>query len=277
MTVMNALSLNALEQQTVVEKIKGRVTSKFNLAADFSKLKASKVDFAPGKVQTKAKEKMIGSLYSVPIKTFEGLDGEVQYVELNETYFYNVATKTKSTNLLKSLQQSTTTDNEKLGRIANHLTAEGYTIKKDEEYVIQNQKTAFEKEIETYSESTSLFIWPIYKNEIEIGLLAVDESSNIPVAFLGVERTFINEDNEIVTVQANTCSLTWAECMDQELCSGIIDCLIWASSCIGMCCGCLNPLICIGCVSCGVKIASAAWTCRMCVSNASRPNECPTK
>lgn len=86
------LSLNAREQQIVVKKIKDRVTSKFNLAADFSKLNAIKVDFTPEEVQ--AKEKWIGSQFTVPIRTFEGLDGDVQYVEFNNSYFYNVATKT---------------------------------------------------------------------------------------------------------------------------------------------------------------------------------------
>lgn len=275
MTIMSALSLNTQEQQIVVDKIKDRVISKFNLAADFSKLNASKVDFTPEEVQ--AKEKLIGSQFIVPIRTFEGLDGDVHYVELKNSYFYNVATKTKNTTLLKTLRQSTTNNNEKLERIINHLKVQGYSIKKEEEYVIQNEKTAFEKEVETYSESTKLFILPIYKKEVEIGLLAIDEGSNIPVAFIDQERTFINEDNEIVTIQANTCSLKWARCMDQELCYGIVDCLIWGSSCIGMCCSCANPLICIGCISCGVKLATAAWTCRMCVSNASRPNECPVK
>ncbi|MFJ7982111.1 hypothetical protein ACIQ1D_17690 [Lysinibacillus xylanilyticus] len=90
MTIMNALSLNAREQQIVVEKIKDRVTSKFNLAADFSKLNAIKVDFTPEEVQ--AKEKLIGSQFTVPIRTFEGLDGDVQYVESNNSYFYNVVT-----------------------------------------------------------------------------------------------------------------------------------------------------------------------------------------
>jgi len=275
MTIISALSLNAREQQIVVEKIKDRVTSKFNLAADFSKLNASKVDFTPEEVQ--AKEKLIGSQFTVPIRTFEGLDGDIQYVELNDSYFYNVATKTKNTTLVKTLRQSTTTNNEKLERIVNHLKTKGYIIKKEEEYVIQNERIAFEKEVETYSESTKIFILPIYKKEVEIGLLAIDEGSNIPIAFINQERTFINEDNEIVTIQANTCSLKWAKCMDQELCSGIVNCLIWGSACIGECCQCSNPFACLSCVSCGFKIVKAAWTCRMCVSNASRPQECPVK
>ncbi|MEX3623764.1 hypothetical protein [Viridibacillus arvi] len=275
MTITSALSLTNQEQQTVVEKIKERVTGEFNLAADFSKLKANNVDFTPGEVQTK--EKMIGSQFTVPVKTFEGLDGEVQYVEFNDTYYYNVATKTKKPVLLKALQKSTTHDNENLERIVKHLEVEGYTVKHNEEYVIQNEKTAFEKEVEAFSESTTLFVLPIYKNEVEIGLLTIDESSNIPVGLIGSERIFINEDDEIVSVLADTCSLTWFQCMDRELCSGVIDCVILGSSCIGLCCGCLNPLLCIGCVACAAKVVSAAWTCRMCVVGAARPQECPKK
>lgn len=275
MTIIGSLSLNTQEQQTVVEKIKDRVTAKYNLAADFSKLNASKVDFNPREVQ--ALEKFTGSQFTVPVKTYEGLDGEVQYVELNEIYFYNVATKTKKPKLLKALQQSTTTENEKLVRVVNHLEAEGYTIKKEEEYVLQNEKTAFENEIETLTESTTLFVLPIYKNEVEIGLLAIDESTNIPVAMIGAERIFINEDDDVVKIQADTCSLTWFACMDRELCSGVIDCTILASSCIGLCCGCANPLLCIGCAACAIKVVAAAWKCRMCVPGATEPHKCPKK
>lgn len=275
MTIVSALSLNAQEQQAVVERIKDRVTAKFNLAADFSKLNANKVDFSPGEVQ--AKDKLTGNQFTVPIKTFEGLDGEVQYVEFNETYYYNVATKTKKPTLLKALQQSTTTDNEKLVRVVNHLKDEGYTIKKEEEYVLQNEQTVFENEIETYTESTTLFIQPIYKDKVEIGLLTIDESSNIPVALIGSESVFINEDDEIVTIQSSGCSLTWYACMERNLCSGVLDCVIMGSSCIGLCCGCANPLLCIGCVACALKVVNAAWTCRHCVVGAVEPHKCPKK
>ncbi|GEN30926.1 hypothetical protein HNQ35_001392 [Cerasibacillus quisquiliarum] len=46
MTIMKPLSLNAVQEQSLVQKIKERVTDQFGFEVDFSKLKANEVDFS---------------------------------------------------------------------------------------------------------------------------------------------------------------------------------------------------------------------------------------
>ncbi|KQU13097.1 hypothetical protein ASG65_12170 [Bacillus sp. Leaf13] len=46
MTIINSLSLNAQEKQSLKEKIQEKVTAQFNLAADFGKLQANEIDYS---------------------------------------------------------------------------------------------------------------------------------------------------------------------------------------------------------------------------------------
>lgn len=106
MTLIKSLSLNALEKQSFKEKIQEKVTSQFNLAADFGKLQANEIDYSvliEGKVAKM--ESTIGKQFTIPVKTHEGLDGEVHYTEVNGAYLYNVATKTTDDKVLTDLRK----------------------------------------------------------------------------------------------------------------------------------------------------------------------------
>ncbi|MEP9405819.1 hypothetical protein ABKP09_05755 [Peribacillus frigoritolerans] len=276
MTIIKSLSLNALEKQSFKEKIQEKVTSQFNLAADFGKLQANEIDYSllnEGKV-TKM-ESTIGKQFTIPVKTHEGLDGEVHYTEVNGAYLYNVATKTTDDKLLADLRKLAIS-NEEFNKLSKHITKVGYTLNNDEEYVIQNTKYLEDKEGKVLSDSLNMFSLPLYQKENLVGMLSIDESNMKPVILIGNERIFVHENGEIVTIQAGSCSLSWAACMNKQLgCSTWNSCLIIYGSCLGACCTCLNPLSCIVCAVCAVAVVGAAWTCRMCVPGAARPKECP--
>jgi hypothetical protein len=276
MTIIKPLSLNVLEKQSFKEKIQEKVTSQFNLAADFGKLQANEIDYSvlnEGKVAKM--ESTIGKQFTIPVKTHEGLDGEVQYTEVNGSYLYNVATKTTDDKLLADLRKLANS-NEEFNKLSKHITKDGYTLNNDEEYVIQNTKYLEDKEGKVLSDSLSMFSIPLYQKENLVGMLSIDESNMKPVILIGNERIFVHENGEIVTIQAGSCSLSWAACMNKQLgCSTWNSCLIIYGSCLGACCTCLNPLSCIVCAVCAVAVVGAAWTCRMCVPGAARPKECP--
>ncbi|MFF5400507.1 hypothetical protein ACFY5J_24695 [Peribacillus butanolivorans] len=276
MTIIKSLSLNALEKQSFKEKIQEKVTAQFNLAADFGKLQANEVDYSvlnEGKVAKM--ESTIGKQFTIPVKTHEGLDGEVHYTEVNGAYLYNVATKTTDRKLLAGLR-NLANSNEEFNKLSKHLIKDGYTLNNDEEYLIQNTKYLEDKEGKVLSESLNMFSLPLYQKESLVGMLSIDDSNMKPVFLIGNERTFVHENGEIVTIQADSCSLSWAACMNKQLgCSTWSSCLIIYGSCLGACCTCLNPLSCIVCAVCAVAVVGAAWTCRMCVPGAARPKECP--
>lgn len=277
MTLMNVLSLNAQERQSFEAKIKEMITSRFNLAADFTKLQANEVDFSvlakPDDVQAKANT--LGKRFVVPVKTHEGLDGEITYTELQDAKLVNIATKTRRSSLLEKLKKIASS-NEEFKKITDHLIAEGYTIKKEDEYVLQTQSYLEDKNGETESQEQTILVRPVYQNEELIGEFAIDESNKKPVVVMGNLRTFVHEDEGIVTIQSEGCSLRWTRCMANRLnCGTWNSCLITFGSCIAACCGCANPLVCIGCIACAVAVVGAAWACRMCVVGAARPDECP--
>jgi hypothetical protein len=280
MTIINSLSLSAQEQQSLVSKIQERVTTKFNLTPDFHKLAGNEVDFsalAEGKTNGSVLkfESMIGKQYTIPVKTDEGLDGEVQYTEVNGTYLYNVSTKTKDNKLLKKLRKSAESDKD-FNKLFKYLTEEGYIVNENEAYVIQSRKYLEDREGTTLSEAQNMFTIPVYQGEDSVGMLAVDEYYKTPVIMIGNENTFVHENGEIVTIQADSCSLKWTRCMAKYLgCSTWQACLITFGGCIGSCCACVNPFACIACVACAVAVVNAAWKCRMCVTGAARPKECP--
>ena len=278
MTIIKPLSLNALEKQSFKEKIQEKVTSQFNVAADFGKLQANEIDYSvlnEGKVAKM--ESTIGKQFTIPVKTHEGLDGEVHYTEVNGSYLYNVATKTTDDKLLADLRKLANS-NEEFNKLSKHITKDGYTLNNDEEYVIQNTKYLEDKEGKVLSDSLNMFSLPLYQKENLVGMLSIDESNMKPVILIGNERTFVHENGEIVTIQADSCSLSWTKCMNKQLdCGTWNSCLIIYGSCIGGCCTCFNPLSCIVCAVCAVAVVGAAWTCRMCVPGAARPKECPTK
>ncbi|MCY9002852.1 hypothetical protein [Peribacillus frigoritolerans] len=276
MTIIKPLSLNALEKQSFKEKIQEKVTSQFNLAADFGKLQANEIYYSvlnEGKVAKM--ESTIGKQFTIPVKTHEGLDGEVYYTEVNGAYLYNVATKTTDDKLLADLRKLANS-NEEFNKLSKHITKDGYTLNNDEEYVIQNTKYLEDTEGKVLSDSLNMFSLPLYQKENLVGILSIDESNMKPVILIGNERIFVHENGEIVTIQADSCSLSWAACMNKQLgCSTWNSCLIIYGSCLGACCTCLNPLSCIVCAVCAVAVVGAAWTCRMCVPGAARPKECP--
>ncbi|KRF51212.1 hypothetical protein ASG99_12815 [Bacillus sp. Soil768D1] len=276
MTIIKSLSLNALEKQSFKEKIQEKVTAQFNLAADFGMLQANEIDYSvlnEGKVAKM--ESTIGKQFTIPVKTHEGLDGEVHYTEVNGAYLYNVATKTTDDIILSDLRKLAYSNGE-FNKLSKHLIKEGYTLNNDEEYVIQNTKYLEDKEGKVLSESLNMFSLPLYQKENLVGMLSIDECNMKPVILIGNERTFVHQNGEIVTIQADSCSLSWAACMNKQLgCSTWQSCLIIYGSCLGACCTCLNPLSCIVCAVCAVAVVGAAWTCRMCVPGAARPKECP--
>ncbi|MFF2457676.1 hypothetical protein [Peribacillus simplex] len=276
MTIIKSLSLNALEKQSFKEKIQENVTAQFNLAADFGKLQANEIDYSvinEGKVAKM--ESTIGKQFTIPVKTHEGLDGEVHYTEVNGAYLYNVATKTTDEMVLAGLRKLANS-NEEFNKLSKHITKDGYTLNNDEEYVIHNTKYLEDKEGKVLSESLNMFSLPLYQKENLVGMLSIDESNMKPVILIGNERTFVHENGKIVTIQADSCSLSWAACMNKQLgCSTWNSCLIIYGSCVGACCTCQNPLSCIVCAVCAVAVVGAAWTCRMCVPGAARPKECP--
>ena len=280
MTIINALSLNNQEQQAVVEKIKDRVTSKLNLAVDFSKLHGNQVDFSlMNRGEIRKLDNTIGKQFTVPTKTYEGLNGQVQYTELNDIYMLNVTTPTKNPELLIPLRNLAKA-NEKLDRLAKHVVAEGYTLSDSDEVVIQTQKAVFENAIETFVEATNMYTLPIYKDDNAVGYLVFDEINSNPIVIIGNDMTAINEEGEIITIFASgdSCSLKWADCMQQELgCSNWSSCLLLFGTCISACCTCAGVVTCLVCVGCAIHVFNAAWSCRMCVPDAARPKECPVK
>ncbi|WP_405096988.1 hypothetical protein [Oceanobacillus sp. FSL H7-0719] len=277
MTLMNVLSLDAQERQDFEAKIKEKITSRFNLAADFTRLQSNEVDFSvlanPDEVQSKANT--LGKRFVVPVKTDEGLDGEVTYTELQEVELINIATKTKKSDLLEGLQKVASSSAE-FKQLTEHLIAEGYTVKDEEKYVLQTKNYLLDKAGETQSQEQTILVLPVYQNEELIGEFAIDGSNQKPIVVMGNLRTFVHEEEGIVTIQAEGCSLRWTRCMADRLnCGTWNSCLITFGSCIAACCGCANPYLCIGCIACAIAVVGAAWSCRMCVVGASRPNECP--
>ncbi|GMG77000.1 hypothetical protein ShirakiTB12_54690 [Priestia megaterium] len=280
MTIINSLSLNPQQKQSVELRVKERVTTKFNLTADFNKIKGNEVDFsALDKSKTNESvsklENMIGKQYSIPVKTNEGLDGEIQYTEVNGTHLYNVSTKTKNSKILKKLREFAKSD-ENFNKLFAHLVKEGYLVDEKEAYVLQTEKYLEDQEGTELSHSQNMFTVPVYQGEDPIGILAIDEHYKTPVIVIGNENTFVHENGEIVTIQADSCSLKWTKCMAKYLgCSSWPACLITFGGCLGACCTCLNPFSCIACAACAAAVVGAAWKCRMCVVGAARPKECP--
>ncbi len=277
MTLINALSLNAQERQFFETKIKERIISRFNLAADFTKLQANEVDFSVlmNSEEVRQMSNTYGKRFTVPVKTLEGLKGEVTYTELQDTHLFNVATKTKKNDMLKRLQKLANS-NKEFNKLSKHLITGGYTLKKEDEYVLQNTNYLQDNDGGTQSNEQNILVLPIYQNEELIGELAIDESNQKPVVVIGNQRTFVHEDEGIVTILADACSLRWTRCMTKELgCTSWSSCLITFGTCIGACCACINPWACIGCIACAIAVVSAAWKCRMCVYGASRPDDCP--
>ncbi len=277
MTIINTLSLSSQETNTLQEKIKERITGPLNLAANFSELTAHEVDFSA--VNNNSVQKMgntVGKQFIVPIKTHEGMDGEALYSEVDGVWLSNVSTKTKDSKLLNKLQAATKT-NEKYQKLVKKLENEGYTLHDKEKHVIKNSKYVEQETGSPLTESQNILAIPVQKNQVDTGMVILSENDDGPVFMEGEEYTFFQEGEGIVTVQADACSLSWAECMHQQFgdCDTFPSCLVKYGSCIGACCTCFNPLSCVVCVSCALGVALAAWNCRMCVPNAARPEECP--
>lgn len=277
MTIMKPLSLNAVQEQSLVQKIKERVTDQFGFEVDFSKLKANEVDFSAINSDTiKTMDDTKGRQYSVPLKTKEGLDGEVAYTEVNGAWLYHVAAKTRNTiqlnrfrNRIKSIPN--------FNDLANYLDEKGYNLKADEDYVIQNTKYLKDKNNETLTQDSDVYVVPVYKDNNLTGLLTIDEDLRTPVIAIDDERIFVDEDGSIVSVMADSCNLSWTRCMGNCLpgCDNWQGCLLFFGSCLGSCCGCVSIAPCIVCGACLVVGVYCLWHCRMCVQGAARPEECP--
>ncbi|WP_146553287.1 MULTISPECIES: hypothetical protein [Rummeliibacillus] len=276
---IRSLTLNMQQEQSFVKKIKERITDHLNVEADFKKLKAQTVDFSVlnnDSIQTM--ENTIGQQLVVPIKNAEGLDGEVRYTEVNGAWLSNVASKTRDEASLKVWRYVVNSD-ESFKRLSNYLSEEGYTLKTEEEYLMQDYRYLEDAKGEKLTKSLNVFTTPIYQDETPVGILVIDDDLFTPIISIGEERTFIHEEDGLVTVQAETCNLKWTKCMGEclPICSNWPSCLIAYGSCITACCGCANV---VACIYCGVCIGVATyclWNCRMCVSNAARPKECPVK
>lgn len=277
MTIVNALNLSVKEKNVVIQNIKERVVAPFNLAANYETLTAKEItnpllkDVTAKNIGEKVKQ------FAVNVMNHEGLDGQIVYSELNEEqYAYTLANKTKQTPLLSELADVVEKDsvfNQVVAKIA-----EKYTIYKDEAFIIHDERVLMTKEHQVEEKLVKdLFTYPVYHNDEQAGVIMYDDQSKETIALIGQEQYFYL-NGEIVTIQADTCSLTWAECMEQELgCSNWSACLVLGTGCFGSCCGCAGVFTCVACAGCAFHVLRAAWTCRMCVPGAARPKECPTK
>lgn len=277
MPIIGALTLSELQRKTFMERIKERVTDQLNLDVNFNDMKADAVDFSEiNDMAVTSMDDTLGKQISIPLKTAEGMDGQLSYTEVNGAWVSHVATKTRKADILKRFRDIAYSNND-FKRLSNHVVEKGYTLKPDEEYIIQNAKyLKDEKEDETLTHNSDMFVIPIYKNDNPVGMLAIDDTQKTPVIGMDNERTLVNEDGKIVTIMAEACTFSWTRCMADCLpgCDTWRGCLIFFGTCIGACCGCVSV---IGCIVCGICLfvgASCLWSCRMCVYGAARPEEC---
>ena len=277
MSVISSLSLNEEQKQSFVKKIKERVLTNRNFKADFNKLKANKVDFSA--INSRAVQTMqstLGKQITVPLKTVEGLDGELAYVEVNGSWLYHVATKTKNDHVLKKFRNSVSS-NEKFGILSNHLIEKGYNLKAGEDYVIQNNKVLKDQEDKIFTQDLDAYAVPIFQNLKRIGMLIIGDNQSTPIVAIDDKRMFVNENGEIVTIQSSTCNVSWTRCMGDCLpgCDSWQGCVLFFGSCLSACCGCTSIAPCILCGACLVVGVGCLFKCRMCVPGAARPEECP--
>lgn len=277
MNVIGALTLSELQQKTFVERIKKRVTNQLNHEAIFNQMKVNAVDFSGiNERSATTMDETLGRQFTIPLKTTDGMDGELIYTEVNGAWLSHVATKIKKRDILEEFR-GIAYSNKNFKRLLNHIAEKGYTLKPNKEYIIRNNKyLKAEKEEETLTEESDLFVLPIYNNEIEVGMLAIDNNQKIPVIGIENERTFVNEDGEITSIMADACNLSWTRCMASCLpgCETWGGCLLLFGTCLSACCGCVSV---IGCIPCGICLAIGVYClakCRMCVYGAARPEEC---
>lgn len=277
MTNVKSLNLSIEEKGIIIEKIKERVVAPFNLAANYETLTAKEVtNLLLSDVNAKNTDDKVKQ-FTVNVMNHEGLDGQIVYSELNdEQYAYTVANKTQQTQLLPQLAAIVEKD-AVFNQVVEKIN-EQYTIHKNEAFIIHDERVILTKEHQVEEKLVKdLFTYPVYHNNEQVGVVMYDNQSRETIALIGQEQYF-HLNGEIVTIQANSCSLTWAECMQQELgCSNWSACLVLGTGCFGSCCGCAGVFTCVACAGCAFHVLRSAWTCRMCVPGAARPHECPTK
>lgn len=278
MTIVNRLSVSESETVEMKRFLQGAISGQFNVAVDFDNLTAEEVDFSPiNKASVQKMDNALGKRYIAPVKTSEGMDGEVHYVEVNGATLTTVTAKSKKSEVLLRLQESAE-NNEEFKDLFKNLEDKGYTTNKKEQHILQVDKYLEMDNGEVQTESKKILATPMAKSGVEMGLLLLDEDSPKPVFTEGNQYTLFQEGEGVVTVQGEACYVSWTHCMYHMLggCSTWQACLLKYGSCVAACCTCANPLSCVGCAICGTAVVGAAWACRYCFDYSPYRDQCPT-
>ncbi|HHW39328.1 MAG TPA: hypothetical protein GXX18_19275 [Bacillales bacterium] len=150
------------------------------------------------------------------------------------------------------------------GKVYEEMTTLGYEnnefeklieFAKEKEYILDFDSSQAVLDVIYENENLNpqvikTFFIPVTDTNKNLGFLAISDKNNQPILSLGNQSSIV-KDNEIITIQADSCKLLWLQCMSDCLgCSSIGACAILITSCTAACCTCINPATCFACAVC---------------------------
>ncbi|MEY9980597.1 hypothetical protein [Lysinibacillus sp. RC79] len=271
----NIVKLSTSQKSDVTKRIDERLNGKLGLNLKLTdELKSFSNDLNAVEVDLSFKEsdgELLGTQYNQTVLQ-NGELIELQYTEVKEVWFYQL---NKFENKKEVVEQELERfkNSKDYHIILDFLKEGGYELASGSQKVLNVEQYSFD---EKSQKSTNKFIQAlsldITENDEIAGVLVFGE--NALIRFNDDEDPVIFNEGTPVIVPLGAGG-KWKSCMADCIGCGSWESCVSGYSCLGACASCLNPVSCAFCLICAVASTSCLWKCRMCVSNSSRPNECP--